>query len=205
MKGFFTKLLSPSRRPRRSSRPAVPEDEPRRSSDGAVEIRIDPRRFSPTADSMRWAEPVSDVGQAGFGLASQDGRVAIVGSGNFGVQACSKEDFMQIQTSVMDAFARAEAQFGEDEGFAEEIEEEIDVLFDEFEQLKNLLMRAQRGDCDTDIERDVIRLKTRIHDIVGRINDREREYALRKGRKSPSSSEGDEAGAGRGIESLTVS
>ena len=112
---------------------------------------------------------------------------------------------MQIQTSVMDAFARAEAQFGEDEEFAEEIEEEIDVLFDEFEQLKDLLMRAQRGDCDTDVERDVVRLKTRIHDIVGRINERERECALRKGNKSPSSSEGDEAGAGRGIEALTVS
>lgn len=112
---------------------------------------------------------------------------------------------MQIQTSVMDAFARAEAQFGEDEEFAEEIEEEIDVLFDEFEQLKDLLMRAQRGDCDTDVERDVVRLKTRIHDIVGRINERERDYALRKGNKSPSSSEGDDAGAGRGIEALTVS
>ena len=205
MKDFLTKLLSPSRRPRRNSRQADPEDEPRRSSDGAVEIRIDARRFSPTADSGRWAEPAGEVGQAGFGLASQDGRIAIVGSGNFGVQACSKEDFMQIQTSVMDAFARAEAQFGEDEEFAEEIEEEIDVLFDEFEQLKDLLMRAQRGDCDTDVERDVVRLKTRIHDIVGRINERERECALRKGNKSPSSSEGDEAGAGRGIEALTVS
>ncbi len=114
---------------------------------------------------------------------------------------------MQIQTTVMDAFARAEAQFGEDEEFVEEIEDEIDILFDEFEQLKELLVRAQRGDCDTDVERDVVRLKSRIHDIVGRINTREHDYCVRKGKmtaRSSDSSGSDEATAGRRIEKLQL-
>lgn len=185
MKGFISKFISPSRRPRSSSRPADPADgDARRNSTGCqsvLEIRIDERRNSPPQDGGRWAQKTgafrgNDVGHSNFGLASSDGRITIVGSGNFGVQCCSKEDFMQIQTTVMDAFARAEAQFGEDEEFAEEIEGEIDILFDEFEQLKELLVRAQRGDCDTDIERDVVRLKSRIHDIVGRITTDDREH-----------------------------
>ncbi len=178
-----------------------------------LEIRIDERRNSPPqADSGRWAEPAGafrghDVGHSNFGLASTDGRIAIVGSGNFGVQCCSKEDFMQIQSTVMEAFARAEAQFGDDEDFAEEIESEIDILFDEFEQLKELLVRAQRGECDTDIERDVIRLKARIHDVVGRINEREHDYCARKGKmtaRSCESSGSDEVDAGRRIGTLRL-
>ena len=217
MKSFISKILSPSRRPRRGPRPAEPRPaEPddggarRNSADSQsmLEIRIDERRNSPTMDGDRWAHPTGvfrghDVGHSNFGLASLDGRVAIVGSGNFGVQCCSKEDFMQIQTTVMDAFARAEAQFGEDEEFVEEIEDEIDILFDEFEQLKELLVRAQRGDCDTDIERDVVRLKSRIHDIVGRINASEHDYCVRKGKmtaRSSDSSGSDEATTGREIE-----
>jgi len=212
MKGFFSKLISPPRRPRRGSRPAEPDDGAAQrdstGSQGMLEIRIDERRNSgspPQADSGRWAEPAGafrghDVGHSNFGLASTDGRIAIVGSGNFGVQCCSKEDFMQIQSTVMEAFARAEAQFGDDEEFAEEIESEIDILFDEFEQLKELLVRAQRGECDTDIERDVIRLKARIHDVVGRINEREHDYCARKGKitaRSSGSSGSDEVDTGR--------
>jgi hypothetical protein len=217
MKAFFSNLVSPKRVKNRRSRPAQPEAAScggeRRSSinsNEAVEIRIDDRRSSGDSGGSkgRWAHRV-EVGHSGFNLSSPDGRVAIVGSGNFGVQACSKEDFMQIQTSVMDAFARAEAQFGDDEEFAGEIESEIDILFDEFEQLKELLVRAQHGDCDTDIERDVTRLKRRIQDIVGRINEADNEYCLRRGIRSGGSSddesEGADAGAAtRGIGALRV-
>ena len=114
---------------------------------------------------------------------------------------------MKIQATVMDAFARVEAQFGVDEAFAEEIESEIDILFDEFEQLKELLVRAQHDSCGTDYERDVTRLKSRIHDIVDRINASEQEYCQRKGERcsSPSTgSESEEAGAARGIETLSI-
>lgn len=210
MKAFFSTLVSPKRgKNRRGSKPPEAEDEKtstrgdeRRhstnSNDEAVEIRIDDRRSSgdSVGSSGRWAHRV-EVGHSGFNLSSPDGRVTMVGSGNFGVQACSKEDFMQIQTSVMDAFARAEAKFGDDEEFAGEIESEIDILFDEFEQLKELLVRAQHGDCDTDIERDVTRLKRRIQDIVVRINEADHEYCLRRDSRSGSSSdsEGAEAGA----------
>ena len=214
MKSFFTNLLSPDKRRRRIHRSAESEAAKRNSMDSqtALEIRIDPRRNSPPKNEpQRWAQPAgffgdSDVGRANYGLASTDGRTAMVGSGNFGVQACSKEDFMQIQTTVMDAFARAEAQFGDDEEFAEEIEGEIDILFDEFEQLKEILVRAQRGDCGTDVERDVVRLKSRIHDVVGRINDREREFAMRKGKNtsSDSSESDDEAGSARGIGTMKL-
>jgi len=175
----------------------------RRDSDGssAVEICIDSRRNSP---QQAWAESV-EVGRAGFSLSSPDGRTQIVGSGNFGVLACSKEDFMQIQTSVMNAFSRAEARFGDDEDFAEEIEGEIDILFDEFEQLKDILVAAQRGECGTDVERDVTRLKTRIHSIVCRINERDVECSRKTSSSGPTEdSDGEEASAVRGIDKLCV-
>ena len=218
MRGFIASLVSPARRQRCTSRPDNELESPahgdtageRRASfsGDAVDIRIDQRRHSPPQDGGRAgpsAEAV-EVGHSGFGLWSQDGRVAIVGSGNFGVPSCSREDFMQIQSSVMDAFARAEAQFGDDDEFAGEIESEIDVLFDEFGQLKGLLVRAQQGHCDTDIERDISRLRGRIHDIVARINLRDTENCMRRGSEPGSSdSSDDEAGARGGFGKLSLS
>jgi len=185
----------------------------RRDSDGssAVEICIDARpntskhvQTRPNIPQQAWAESV-EVGRAGFSLSSPDGRTQIVGSGHFGVLACSKEDFMQIQTSVMNAFSRAEARFGDDEDFAEEIEGEIDILFDEFEQLKDILVAAQRGECGTDVERDVTRLKTRIHGIVCRINEHDVECSRKTSSSGPTEdSDGLEACAARGIDKLCV-
>ena len=70
----------------------------------------------------------------------------MVGAGNFGLLACSRDDFMQIQTSVMDALSRAEAQFGDDEEFADAIMEEIDRLFDEFEMPPNVCNEQPEDD-----------------------------------------------------------
>ena len=66
----------------------------------------------------------AEVGHSGFGLLSGDGRVAMVGSGNFGLMACSQHDFMQLGVSVMDALTRAEA-FKDDDDFADAILEEV--------------------------------------------------------------------------------
>jgi hypothetical protein len=121
---------------------------------------------------------------------------------------------MQIQTSVMDALERAERQFGDDDEFAEAILQEIDLLFDEFEMLKQLLVRANRGDNDANIERDARGLKQKlqlgINDIVARINAREqmpKKKRKAKARSRPSALDisGEESVAvGRGIEQLQV-
>jgi hypothetical protein len=121
---------------------------------------------------------------------------------------------MQIQTSVMDALERAERQFGDDDEFAEAILQEIDLLFDEFEILKQLLVRANRGDNDANIERDARGLKQKlqlgINDIVARINAREqmpKKKRKAKARSRPSALDisGEESVAvGRGIEQLQV-
>jgi len=212
MRGFFSGLVA---RRQRGGLPAEVEAGGRTSwgsSHGErgektpspdLDVRIDIRRDSPP-----WAQP------GGSPEPCEDGRTQMVGAGNFGVMACSKEDFMQIQTSVMDALERAEAQFGDDEEFAEAILQEIDLLFDEFELLKQLLVRAHRGDADATIERDALPLKQKlqlgINDILARIHAREqlpRKKRRGKARSRPSAldtSETDSSAAGRGIDQLQV-
>jgi hypothetical protein len=173
-------------------------------------VRIEVRRESPP-----WAQPSPETPEPlSQSSSSDDARGYVVGAGNFGVLACSKEDFMQIQTSVMDALERAERQFGDDDEFAEAILQEIDLLFDEFEILKQLLVRANRGDNDANIERDARGLKQKlqlgINDIVARINAREqmpKKKRKAKARSRPSALDisGEESVAvGRGIEQLQV-
>ena len=217
MRGFFSGFVS-----RRRQQGLVPVEAAaeRRSSRGSsnlstspdvdVDVRIDIRRDSPPGGVEAWAHAVhEDVGvHDGEGA----GRSAMVGAGNFGLLACSKDDFMQIQTSVMDALSRAEAQFGDDDEFADAVMEEIDVLFDEFEMLKQLLVRAHRGDTDASIERDALPLKHKlqqgINGIVARIEERERRPAHSKrksrSRRHAADAAGAADGAGRGIDTLTV-
>ena len=236
MRGFFSGFVSRRRRQGLVSVEAAAE---RRSSRGStngstspdVDVRIDIRRDSPPGGVEAWAHAAhEDVGahddegagrSAMVGAGNEDvgahdyegaGRSTMVGAGNFGVLACSKDDFMQIQASVMDALSRAEAQFGDDDEFADAIMEEIDVLFDEFEMLKQLLVRAHRGDTDASIERDALPLKHKlqhgINGIVARIEERERRPAHSKrksrSRRHAADAAGAADGAGRGIEKLTV-
>ena len=162
-----------------------------------LDIRIDARNSPP------WAKPE---------YVADEGRTQMVGAGNFGVLACSKQDFMQIQSSVMDALCRAEAQFCDDEEFSGALLQGIDLLFDEFEMLKELLMRAHSGDTDAGIERDVLPLKQKlqlgINDIVSRIVERENQPRRRREgsryRAHPSALDGAGDNAGRGIPTLQV-
>jgi hypothetical protein len=135
-----------------------------------------------------------------------DCQMTMIGAGNFGLPTCSKEDFMQINSSMMDALSRAEAQLADDDEFAEAILAEIDLLFDEFEMLKHLLVRAHRGDTYAHIERDALPIKQKlqlgINEIVSRINERE---MMPKKKRWGKSIEDTAAGSnGRGIETLKV-
>jgi hypothetical protein len=201
MRSFFSGAML-----RRKPSATEPEQAGNRGSRGSSGSKspddcvcIDIRRDSPPAEL--WAHPPA--------CASGNGRSTMVGAGNFGLLACSKDDFMQIQTSVMDALSRAEAQFGDDEEFADAIMEEIDRLFDEFEMLKQLLVRAHRGDTDASIEQDALPLKQKlqlgINDIVARIEERERQPVRRRKSKSRRhAAAGETETAGRGIDKLTV-
>lgn len=205
MRGFFSGLVS---RRQRGGAPVEVEARGRNSCGSShggpfwggsppgspeLDIRIDVLRNSPPR-----APPEPD---------DDDGRSHMVGAGNFGVIACSKEDFMQIQTSVMDAMCRAEA-FGDDSEFAEALLQEIDLLFDEFEMLKQLLVRAHSGDTDLSIEHDALPLKQKlqrsVNDIVSRIVEREKQPRRRKLRPKDALACTDTTGAGRGIANLHV-
>jgi hypothetical protein len=178
MRRLFSSLIGSSKaRNRRSSGPATVEGRfAEAESDDAVEILVhrnsggESESSGDTSNLWAFGQAWAAVGESGMHISTPDGRTTVVGSGNFGVRGCSKEDFMHIQKSVMDAFLRAEA-FGDDD-LASEVEQEIDILFDEFEQLKEVLLSGERGN-DLERERDVKRLKTRIHDIVLRINERD--------------------------------
>lgn len=206
MRSFFSGVMS--RRKPSASEPAQAGNRDSRGSNGSRSpddcVRIDIRRDSPPAGGELWEHPPADAEED-----SGDGRSTMVGAGNFGLLACSRDDFMQIQTSVMDALSRAEAQFGDDEEFADAIMEEIDRLFDEFEMLKQLLVRAHRGDTDASIEQDALPLKQKlqlgIYDIVARIEEREqRPVRRRKGKSRRHAAAGEAESAGRGIDKLTV-
>ena len=175
MRRLFSSLIGSSKvRSRRSSGPATVEGrfaEAEADDDDAVEILVHRNSGGEsscdTSNSRAFGQAWAAVGESGMHISTPDGRTTVVGSGNFGVRGCSKEDFMHIQKSVMDAFVLAEA-FGDDD-LATEVEQEIDILFDEFEQLKEVLLSGEGGN-DLERERDVKRLKTRINDIVLRIN-----------------------------------
>jgi hypothetical protein len=175
MRRLFSSLIGSSKaRSRRSSGPATAEGcFAEAESDDAVEILVhrssggESENSGDTSNSRVVGRAWAAVGESGMHISTPDGRTTVVGSGNFG---CSKEEFMHIQKSVMDAFVRAEA-FGDDD-LATEVEQEIDILFDEFEQLKEVLLSGGRGN-DLERERDFKRLRTRISDIVLRINERD--------------------------------
>ena len=176
MRRLFASLIGSSKaRSRRSSGPATVEERfAEAEADDAVEILVHRNSggesSGDTSNSRAFGQAWAAVGESGMHISTPDGRTTVVGSGNFGVRGCSKEDFMHIQKSVMDAFVRAEA-FGDDD-LAAEVEQEIDILFDEFEQLREVLLSGEGGN-DIERERDVKRLKTRINDIVLRINERD--------------------------------
>lgn len=174
MRRLFSSLMGSSKaRGRRSSGPVTAEGRfAEAEADDAVEILVHrnsggEENSGDTSNSRAVGRAWAAVGESGMHISTPDGRTTVVGSGNFG---CSKEEFMHIQKSVMDAFVLAEA-FGDDD-LATEVEQEIDILFDEFEQLKEVLLSGERGN-DLERERDFKRLKTRINDIVLRINERD--------------------------------
>jgi hypothetical protein len=177
MRGFFDSLVS--RRQRPDARLAESEAGwfRRRSSAGSngssspeLDIVIDTRRHSPPYGEMAQEECGGE-------------QVHMVGAGNFGVMACSRDDFMEIGASVMDALSRAEA-FQDDDDFADAILVEIDALFDELGVLKQMLLDAHASTDGTSIARDVLPLKEKlqrgVNDILARIVKREQQPAANR-------------------------
>mmetsp|Transcript_10874 Transcript_10874/g.21856 ORF Transcript_10874/g.21856 Transcript_10874/m.21856 type:complete len:181 (-) Transcript_10874:99-641(-) len=127
----------------------------------------------------------------------------MVSGHDFGIPACTRDDFMELQVSVSKAFERAEERAGRsspssgDEEFAHEVSEEIDTLCDDLEALKDLLVKADANPVNrSEVEGEVMRLKQQIRNILEDLDEREQTIAY-------AAWEGQRRGAERNARDLT--
>ncbi|KAJ1468207.1 hypothetical protein T484DRAFT_1856139 [Baffinella frigidus] len=111
----------------------------------------------------------------------------MVGGGNFGTSACSREDFMLMQVRMTDTIDRAEARLERSprsdnsafEAMCAEFEEQVDALCNQFEDLKALLVDHNTGrDGSARVVSDSLRLKTSICRMLSELDARESDSAV---------------------------
>jgi len=121
----------------------------------------------------------------GADSADEDGAEAesaavMVGGGNFGTSACTREDFVLMQVRMNHTIDRAEARLersprSDDSAFEAMFEEQVDTLCNEFEHLKVLLFDAHNSGLDGSarVVQDSLRLKNSICRMLTELDDRE--------------------------------
>jgi len=120
----------------------------------------------------------------------------MVGGGNFGTSACSREDFVLMQVRMTDTIDRAEARLERSprsdnsafEAMCAEFEEQVDALCNQFESLKALLVDAHTtgSDGNARVVEDSLRLKTSIDRMLSELDAREADSAVPSPAGSPS-------------------
>ena len=113
------------------------------------------------------------------------GSAVMVGGGNFGTSACTKEDFMLLQVRMNHTIDRAEARLersprSDDSAFETMFEGRVDELCNQFEDLKVLLVEAHNTgqDGSARVVADSRRLKSSICLMLTELDDRESSVPL---------------------------
>jgi len=121
-------------------------------------------------------EGADDAGADG----EEAGSAVMVGGGNFGTSACTKEDFMLLQVRMNHTIDRAEARLersprSDDSAFETMFESRVDELCNQFEDLKSLLVDAHNAgqDGSARVISDSRRLKSSICLMLTELDARE--------------------------------